>query len=177
MAKRVAILTLVGNTRGGSGPGHTALVVDGTAYSFENAGDWFSAPSRERSGWISLPTTDYLDRNDWRPVIVQEMNPAHVRATSVLRYIRRSMAADDDYLGSGVCSSQVSNAIDAATVRPFNPRRVDTPHKVFTLARNRGLVSSTYLIWGQPQENDAARRLASEYATVNQSGAGILSWI
>lgn len=146
-------------------------------YSFENTGGWLSGP---RSAWISLPTVDYLNENRFRPVIVQEMNPAHVNAGNVLQYVRESIADDDDYVGSGVFSSQVANAIDTATVRSFNPRGVDTPFKVFILVRKRGIVSSTYLIWGEPQDNAAARKLAVDYATVNQTidqtNAGILSW-
>ena len=177
MAKRAAILTLVGNTKSGSGPGHTAVVVDDTVYSFENAGDWFSSPKKEKSGWISLSTASYVNKNSWRPIIVQELNPAHVNASSVLNYVKTSSAKDDDYLTSGVCSSQVSNAVDKATTKSFNPKGVDTPFKVFQLANQRGLVSNTYLIWGSPQQNAAQTKLDTDYASVNQSGNGILAWV
>ena len=176
MSRRVAILTLVGNTESGAGPGPTAIVVDNMVYSFENAGDWFSHPSRERSGWKSFTTRSYLAANSFRPVIVQELNPSTVNANAVMRYIRGSIAADDDYMGSGVCSSQVSNAVDAATRRTFNPRGVDTPYKVFQLARSQGLASATYLIWPAPRQNAAATKLRTDYASVISSGAGILSW-
>ncbi|MEO1999427.1 MAG: hypothetical protein ABGZ17_29630 [Planctomycetaceae bacterium] len=176
MSRRVAILTLIGNTSSGTGPGHTAIVVDNRVYSFENAGDWFSLPNRERSGWKSFTTRAYLNQNRFRPVVVQEMNATTVNANSVARYIRSSIAADDDYMGSGVCSSQVSNAIDAATRRSFNPRGVDTPLKVFNLARTQGLASATYLIWASPQNNAAATKLSNQYSSVTASGTGILSW-
>ena len=176
MPKRVAILTLVGNTKNGSGPGHSAIVVDDYVYTFENASDWFSSPKKEKSGWLVIRTTEYVTKNNWRPIIVQELNPAHVDAGKVLSYVKKSISADHDYLASGVCSSQVSNAVDAATTSSFNPSGIDTPYKVFSLARNRGLTSETYLIWGQAQDNTAAEKLQTDYATVNQSGAGILNW-
>jgi len=176
MAKRVAILTLVGNTSGGKGPGHTAVVIDGTVHTFENYGDWVSRPSKEKSGWLAISTKAYLAKNTKRPVIVQEMKPGSVSANKVLAYVKKSTKNDDDYIGSGVCSSQVANGIDAGTTATFNPKGVDTPFKVFQLAERQGLADKTYLIWADPQDNSAQEKLDTDYKSVSNSGDGILKW-
>lgn len=175
MAKtKVSILTCVSNWRG-SGPGHTALVIGPTVYSFENAGDWFAVT--ERSGWQVFGVKSYLKDNEHRPVILQELT-SRVDAGKAFGYIVRSMAGDDDYIGSGVCSSQVSNAIDAAWNGSFNPAGVDTPHKVYTLANRSGIVADISWTWPgrdalpAKMRDDLMVRMRTEYPEVFRKATG-----
>ena len=170
MARQCAILTCVTNI-GGRGPGHSALVVDDTVHTFENAGDWFSLPTRERSGWRRFGRAAYLAQNTQRPVIVQVLDRVRVDAADAEAYVVRSTADDDDYIGSGVCSSQVANAVDAASpTLVFNPRGIDTPYKVFHLARTMGLATTTYAIWAGTNAN-ASAKLAKDYPSVTTTRA------
>jgi len=143
MAKSVSILSLVGNALQGSvGPGHSAISVDHTVFSFEVTAGWADA----RSGWRIIGRSEYLNLNRSRPVIVQDLKSGQVNADHVLRYLLASDSNDDDYIGSGVCSSQVSNAIDAGTTVRFDPFGLDHPATVFHLARKLGLVQRTTVI-------------------------------
>ena len=65
MAKQseVAILTLVSNASG-YGPGHSAIVVQGTVYSFEQIKGPFG------DSWLVMPVKEYLAINEHRPVLV-----------------------------------------------------------------------------------------------------------
>ena len=145
MGKKLTILTCVTNLNG-SGPGHTAIAVDNTVYSFENTGDWFSFGGNNASGWITADLDAYLKKNAHRPVILQTLNEK-VKPDPVLGFIRGSMASDDDYLSSGVCSSLVSSAINAGLTGGFNPSGVDTPWKVYNLARAKGIVADEQGVW------------------------------
>lgn len=144
MSARLAIMTCITNG-GGVGPGHTAVIVGDTVYSFENAGDWFSVRT-ESSGWITMDAQEYIDKNAARPVVLQDINE-QVNRSKVLRYIFGSMETDMDYLSSGVCSSLVCSAIEAGYTGSFNPPGVDTPYKTFHLANKKGIVRGTSVTW------------------------------
>ena len=137
----LTIMTFVTNGNG-VGPGHSAIAFDDTVYSFEAWGDWFNS----HSGWITLNYDDYVATNAWRPIILQtlstKVNPPKSRS-----YIQRSMAADDDYGPSGVCSSQVASAVDAGLTFSFDPDGIDTPYGLYWKARRAGLVLAENIIW------------------------------
>ena len=114
-----AILTLVSNVAG-YGPGHSAIVALDKVYTFEAIAGFYG------DSWLIVDVREYLNRNTHRPVVVQELNDK-VDLQKVMKYVSGSMGSDHDFLGSGVCSSQVAHAISAATSQSFNPTRVDTP--------------------------------------------------
>ncbi len=132
---QVKILTFVSNFNG-SGPGHSAVAVGSTVYTFEDvANGWLQSGS----GWKKLIYGNYLKSNVHRPVLVQTIS----RASSYLvrEYVNKSIKNDDDYIGSGVCSQQVAKAINYAlpTSVDFDPVGFDTPYKVYHLARRLSL--------------------------------------
>jgi hypothetical protein len=143
MQKILTILTCVTNA-GGIGPGHCALAVDDLVYSFENIGDWSSRG--DSSAWITVDLEEFLKHNEFRPVIMQTLN-TKVNSAKAERYLIASMNADDDYISSGVCSSQVSNAINSGMIRKFDPPGIDTPKSVYNLARKMGIVDSENAVW------------------------------
>lgn len=144
MSRIVRILTFVTNVNG-AGPGHSAVAVDSTVYTFEDVGGgWLQGGS----GWKKLDYDSYLAANEHRPALVQYMN-SHVNGDYVTEYVNKSIARDDDYLGSGVCSQQVSRAINYACPQDliFDPKGFDTPFGVFYCARRLALVSSEEYFW------------------------------
>ncbi len=143
MQVKVKILTLVSNTVAGEGPGHSAVAVGETVYTFEDASGWFN----NRSGWKTLDYDDYLAANVRRPVLVQTV-PAAV-SNYVIEYVAKSIANDDDYGGSGVCSQQVSRAVNYSLPQHiiFDPKGFDTPFGVYHCARRLSLVSGEEYFW------------------------------
>lgn len=172
----IAILTLISNAKG-VGPGHSAIVAGNNVYTFEEL-----AGIRGDS-WIIINVSKYLKKNGHRPVVVQEVNEK-VNFKKVMNYLAHSIQRDDDYLTSGVCSSQVAAAIDAGMNQKFNPTRIDTPRKVYMLAKTKGIVKRSYYYWpGAPALGDYARyflveRMERDYADVTSlvPNDGIISW-
>lgn len=162
----VRILTLVTNGRGGTGPGHSAVAVNDKVYSFE---EFLGAnTSTKTSGWKIFGFAPYLKKNGHRPALVQWLT--QVQEKRVLAYINESIRDDDDYGTSGVCSQQVSMAIDyGLPKRNFNPRGFDTPYGVYHHARNKGLVQREEYFWTNRAELNAlawariANKLKREY--------------
>lgn len=139
----VKILTLVTNFNG-SGPGHSAVAVGSTVYTFEDVGGgWLQSGS----GWKKLQFGPYLQDNRHRPVLVQTISFAN--PILVTQYVDRSIANDDDYIGSGVCSTLVSKAVNWALPQSidFDPKGFDTPFGVYHCARRLGLVKSEEYFW------------------------------
>lgn len=139
----VKILTLVSNLNG-SGPGHSAVSVGSTLYTFEDQmGGWLSS----NSGWKVLKYDQYLRDNGHRPALVQTVRGAN--PTWVTEYVNNSIANDDDYGGSGVCSQQVSRAVNYALPQgvDFDPMGFDTPFAVYHCARRLGVVSAEEYFW------------------------------
>lgn len=140
---QVKIMTFVTNTTSGEGPGHSAVAVGSTVYTFENTGGWFSSGS----GWKILETDSYMAANEHRPILVQTI-PSAVGGW-VTEYVLKSIENDDDYGGSGVCSQMVSRAVNyslPATVI-FDPKGFDTPFGVYHCARRLKLVSEEAYYW------------------------------
>jgi hypothetical protein len=160
----VKILTCVTNA-GGVGPGHSAVIVGTTVYTFEDQGGWFSG----RSGWLTLQLPSYKSDNSHRPVLIQTISSAF--APSVTKYVNNSIANDDDYGGSGVCSQQVAMAVNYALPADidFDPRGFDTPFGVYQCGRRLGLTSAEEYFWpGKGSLSDFVRNriigiLAEEY--------------
>jgi hypothetical protein len=144
--RNVRILTCVTNGQG-IGPGHTALAVENTVYSFENMADIFSIIT-ESSGWKTFNYPGYLKQNSFRPVLIQKLsikcNPDYL-----LQYIDKSTKRDDDYGSSGVCSTLASKAINYALPEEiiFDPKGIDTPFGVYHCARRLGLVLAEQYLW------------------------------
>ena len=171
MANKLTILTCVTNGAG-CGPGHTAIVLDDTVYSFENTGDWFSSGAGA-SGWITAKLDAYLKKNEKRPVLLQELSEK-VKPGPVEAYIKKSIADDDDYLSSGVCSSLVASAVNAGFTAGFNPFGVDTPWSVYHLAKKKGIVANERAVWDPDKVNIAHRamiasKLLMDYPTAPAS--------
>ncbi len=176
---KIAILTLVSNVKG-SGPGHSAIVASGKTTSrvatFEEIGG--------ATAWVILDTKTYLHQNRHRPVVVQELNEK-VRPLDVVGYVLRSMKRLEGYMSSGVCSTQVAWAIDAGTVKKFEPKGIDTPRQVYLLVKHQGLVKSTYYYWPGASASvlgdtfsKLQNKLATDYAGVPEAApsAGVASW-
>ena len=140
---RVRLMTFVTNFSG-LGPGHTAVAVDSTVYTFEDVGGGWLQPG---SGWKKLDFTTYVKANEHRPLLLQTLS--HVVADDIPEYVDMSIAKDDDYVGSGVCSTQVSRAINYALPAKiiFEPKGVDTPYGVFYCARRLQLVTKEEYFW------------------------------
>lgn len=144
MALDVKIMTFVSNFDG-VGPGHSAIAVGDTAYTFENVGGgWLQAGS----GWKALEIKGYMKANEHRPILVQYLKPSVIPGY-VVEYVQKSSANDDDYIGSGVCSTQVSRAINYALPEGvvFDPKGVDTPFGVFHCARRLAMVTREEYFW------------------------------
>lgn len=143
MAQEVRIMTFVTNFDG-AGPGHSAVAVGSMAYTFENTGGWLS----DSSGWKTKEVSTYMKENEHRPILLQTLN-GQVNPVHVVEYVRKSTDNDDDYLGSGVCSTLVSRAINYALPENviFDPRGIDTPFGVFHCARRLQLVTKEEYFW------------------------------
>lgn len=116
-ARRAALLTCVSNN-GQYGPGHSAVIVDNFAHNFQGV---LGRVRTSLSAWVSFANPKYLRQNVHRPVVIQELTPGIVNATAIANYIHASMARDDDYIGSGVCSQQAILAISAGCPGDINP--------------------------------------------------------
>jgi hypothetical protein len=139
----VKIWTLVSNTAAGEGPGHSAVQVGETIYTFEDTGGWFDSGS----GWKVVESRKYLAANEHRPVLIQSIPKAN--SASVQKYVTRSIENDDDYGGSGVCSQQVARAVNFALPAEidFDPKGFDTPYGVYHCARRLELVDGEQYFW------------------------------
>ncbi|QQS12526.1 MAG: hypothetical protein IPK81_24170 [Rhodospirillales bacterium] len=141
VCRRAALLTCVTNL-GGIGPGHSAIVLDSTVYTFENVrGSWFVSGS---SGWREVSAAAYFAENVHRPVVVQELDAGAVDASAIHAYIVESDLGDADYLSSGVCSQQAINAISAGVKGGIGVWGPNFPWEVYKAVQSSGLVSSGY---------------------------------
>lgn len=134
------ILTCVTNA-GGRGPGHSALWVDNTVYSFE---DMFST-----NGWLVQAASTYLNnsQNKNRPVIAQTLN-SKVNAQKVLDSLRAEANEwFEMYSGSNVCSQRASANLAVGASKGFNPPGYDTPYKVYWHAWDKEYVGSERCVW------------------------------
>jgi hypothetical protein len=143
MSSEVVVVTCVTNTGGGMGPGHSAVAVGAKLYTFE-ALDY----GGNGSGWLVFDREAYFSKNAHRPLLLQTIRHTAVCPHLVGEYVRKSIRADDDYIGSGVCSTQVAKALDAAMPRVrFEPRGFDTPYEVYRTARRLLLVAGERYLW------------------------------
>jgi hypothetical protein len=178
---KIAILTCITNGVVINSPGHSALIADDKVYTFENL---MGGALSSNSGWSIVKTTDYLKLpgNVIRPIVIQELDMQKVNAGKALAYIEASIANDEDYLGSGVCSTQAASALSAGVAGGFDPWGVDTPHSVYALAKERMLVSRAYYIWDSSKAPAAKvpgliEKLANEYPdTPMAKGFDVRSW-
>ncbi len=160
----VSLVTCVTNA-GGLGPGHSCIDINGTVYSFQGI-DY----GGNKSAWVQFARSKYLARNAHRPVIFQKLTSA-VADGKVQRYILASIADDDDYATSGVCSSQAANAIESGIPGTFNTWGVDTPYDIYDLAKKKRIVSAESFHWpGESGCNFMVR--GSIKATLVYMGAG-----
>ncbi|MEK7724420.1 MAG: hypothetical protein AAB336_08750 [Acidobacteriota bacterium] len=145
---QVRILTFVSNLNG-DGPGHSAVAVGSTVYTFEDVSNgWLQGGS----GWKKLDYDQYLRDNTHRPVLAQTIQSA--TPSYVTEYVEKSIKNDDDYLGSGVCSQQVSRAVNYSLPENiiFDPKGFDTPFGVYHCARRLGIVTSEEYKWSGRKE-------------------------
>jgi hypothetical protein len=140
---QVRILTFVTNFDG-VGPGHSAVAVDNKVYTFEEVrSGWFQSGS----GWKILDYDQYLKANAHRPVLAQTIKASN--GFLIAEYVSKSINNDDDYVGSGVCSTQVSKAVNYSLPKgiDFDPKGFDTPFGVYYCARRLSLVTSEEYTW------------------------------
>ncbi|MEK7724423.1 MAG: hypothetical protein AAB336_08765 [Acidobacteriota bacterium] len=162
---QVRILTFVTNFDG-AGPGHSAVAVDNTVYTFEDvANGWL----QRGSGWKTLDYNTYLQANTHRPVLAQTITQS--TSQLITDYVNKSIKNDDDYIGSGVCSTQVSKAVNYSLPKgiDFDPKGFDTPFGVYWCARRLGIVSSEDYVWADRKKLTVltwagiVNKLASDY--------------
>ncbi|MCA9756682.1 MAG: hypothetical protein KDA27_12835 [Candidatus Eisenbacteria bacterium] len=177
MFKRVAILTMVGNTRYGRGPGHTAIAIDDKVYSFGDISICLGNDGVYSSGWIEMGVRDYIAQNSWRPVVVQELSASKVDARDVFRHIQRCADREDEHLGSGDGSSRAALAVEAGMAAPFDRAGIDTPYKLYQLAKYRGIVSQAYYYWGCTQrKGEGEFKLSVFYRETENPTPAICQW-
>lgn len=134
----IAILTCVTNG-GGYGPGHTALVIDGTVYSFE--------PNKQNaSGWYTEASSTYIAGNKARPVILEYLKG--VDQGKVLNQIKFEMNKPLWWgTTGGVCSQSAAIVLNKGASSGFDPSGYDTPYKVYWHAWEKEYVSYEKCIW------------------------------
>lgn len=150
MSISMGIITCVTNANG-YGPGHTALWIEGTCYSFERMGS--------QNGWLVTPVSTYvaLPLNRGRPLIYYRLN-ARVNPTEVQRYLDNDSTGWSVY-GPNVCSQKASEALNRGAIGGFDPKGYDTPYGVYWHAWNRNFVAEWWAVWKDPSaQSDAARQ-------------------
>lgn len=156
MAHSVGIITCISNGSG-FGPGHTALWVDGTLYSFEQMGS--------RNAWLVTPVEVYanLGINRGRPLIYYRLN-GRVSADDVKAFLVKDSSGWSMPYGPNVCSQRASIALDAGTFGGFNPHGIDTPFGVYWCAWRKQVVAEWWAVWKQPalQSTAAQKRIYSK---------------
>ena len=155
MAK-MALLTPLGNTKGSNGPGHSALVIGPTVYSFGDNGTWFVAPSKS-----------YMDGTNYRAVVVHELDGSKVDDQKVLAYVSSSIRWKAVYILSGVCSTKTSMAINAGTEDDFDPIGFDTPVGVAKLVEKKKLSVESYFVPATSDQSD--QQHLSMYMKINDT--------
>jgi hypothetical protein len=162
---QVRILTFVSNFDG-VGPGHSAVAVGNTVYTFEDVGSGWLQPG---SGWKTLDYDQYLKANTHRPVLAQTITQSNYQL--IIEYVNKSIKNDDDYMGSGVCSTQVSKAVNYSLPHgvDFDPKGLDTPFSVYYCARSLSIVTSEDYTWAERSKllvrvwANIVNKLASDY--------------
>jgi hypothetical protein len=134
----LAILTCVTNG-GGYGPGHTALVMDGTVYSFE--------PNAQNvSGWYITAAGPYIAHNSSRPVILQYLSGFNQEP--ILARIRWELDKPAWWgTTGGVCSQAAAYVLNRGAPSGFDPDGYDTPYRVYWHAWAKHYVSYEKCIW------------------------------
>ncbi len=148
---QLRIITCVTNA-GGVGPGHTAIWIDNTIYSFERM--------TALNGWLVQPFSTYInnDQNKSRPVIAQTLN-SRVSAQTVLDTVRAEVDEwFEGYSGSNVCSQRGSTVLDSGASNGFDPRGYDTPYGVYWHAWNKEYVGSERCVWQERGSNYESKR-------------------
>lgn len=147
MALTAGIITCVTNA-GGYGPGHTALYIDDTVYSFEQMGN--------RNAWLVTRLDDYakLAINRGRPLIYYKLNN-RCSPDSIEAYLISDAQGWAVY-GPNVCSQRASMALDAGTLGGFDPYGFDTPFGVYWCAWRKKIVGSWWAVWKEPSLHSAA---------------------
>jgi hypothetical protein len=154
MSNDVVVVTCVTNAAG-MGPGHSAVAVGTLLYTFE-ALDYGGSGS----GWKTLDRDSYFASNTHRPLLLQTLSMTAICPHLVAEYVNQSIANDDDYIGSGVCSTQAARALDYAMPSiVFEPRGFDTPYGVYQCARRLQLVVSESYLWTGRQALDRSVRM------------------
>jgi len=168
MPNSVGIITYVTNSNG-VGPGHTALWVDGTCYSFEQMA--------KGNGWLVLGVDSYVNRaiNLGRPLVYYKLNGL-VSPNSVEEYLLDDSAGLWPVYGPNVCSQRASLALNAGTFGGFNPYGYDTPFGVYWCAWRRNIVSEWWAVWKKPslQSASAQQRIYAKLESEYGIGAGDL---
>jgi hypothetical protein len=149
MPKTAGIITCVTNTSG-YGPGHTALYINGTCYSFEQMGN--------KNGWLVLRVDEYVDKpsNRGRPLIYYQLNE-RVNPDQIEDWLIADAKGWSLY-GPNVCSQRASHAVNAGTPGGFDPPGYDTPLGVYWHAWEQRLVGDWWAVWKEPGlQNPAAQ--------------------
>jgi hypothetical protein len=149
MARSVGIITCVSNANG-YGPGHTALWIDGTVYSFEQMGS--------KNGWLVIKADEYADtaQNRGRPLVYYHLNE-RTSPNMVEEYLIGDAEGWSLY-GPNVCSQRASLALNAGTLGGFDPKGYDTPFGVYWCAWRRKMVGEWWAVWKEPSlQSEAAQ--------------------
>jgi RHS repeat-associated protein len=120
--------------------GHSFLVVNGTAYSFD------------QEGWHRMPLQEYLDQNMHRDTFLQTIRGVNDQA--VINYIEAHW--NDRYTDQNKCNNEAINALNAGGLFPEIPNSSTQNMSPMGLARcvqNSGIVSDTQHFMSPNQVN------------------------
>ncbi|BCW87269.1 hypothetical protein sos41_03980 [Alphaproteobacteria bacterium SO-S41] len=150
MATSVGIITCVTNASG-YGPGHTALWVGGTVYTFEAMNSY--------NAWLVMPASEYaaLSGNRKRPLVYYKLN-GRVDGAKLGQYLRDEAAEWFERYGPSVCSQRASVALNEAAFGGFDPKGYDTPYGVYWHAWNRQMVEEWWCVWKDPEGPGASAK-------------------
>lgn len=146
------ILTCVTNG-GGYGPGHTALVIGQTVWSFEQLVGI--------TGWKKFAVSDYMAANAERPVILQTLNEK-VDGQQVLDWLKWDEWKPWNKYGPNVCSQRASSALAEGASSGFDPKGYDTPYGVYWHAWDKTYVQVEKCVWASQGSGDKKDRIAAK---------------
>ncbi len=142
----IAVLTSVGNRHLRLIPGHTALAIDGTVYSFEfphfkvmSIKEYFAEPD-----------------NLQRAIVVQELDCSELDASAILNYLRVQVDSNIYFFCHKWCSYQATMALKHGYEK-FKPEGINTPWEVYQTIQKLGMARRTYYIWDPVKTADVER--------------------
>jgi hypothetical protein len=133
----MGLITFVGTSVPGM-PGHSALYIEKTVYSFETVG-WY--------GWKIVPKETYLNdpANTWRPAILQ--NLTRIDAQKCLQFLANDTVILNSWNPANVCSMRAGIVLNAGAATPFQPPAPYTPYELYRYTWYAQFQQYVSLVW------------------------------